>query len=557
MTVIAADEADAAVLDELDRRLEGTPADPRSAWRQIARPDQLLPPLDQQYRVAFWRGGRGSGKTRTCAQALAELVLADTDGDGEYGIVAPTYADAWTKCTEGESGILRALGTSMAEVKDHRSKLVRSAWRTYGQVVLHNGTVIYIDSANDGALRVQGRNLKACWCDEIGLWEKWKIAWEESIRYAVRRGVSKIICDGTPKASRPARELVQSLLRDDPEHGGVISRRLRTVDNIDNLSPEFYRSVVGAAQGTALELQELEGELISDVPNALWTRELLNEIQCPAIGQPGAPAYLFSARIGVDPSDGTESSDEQAYTIIGKGPPDDGHLYVAENWGGQEAPAAFARRVILKAVQWEAEVIVERNHGGKWLSSTFDLVMKEMDREGLIPEHRRPRVRTVHASDAKRARAEPVSAMYLRRGPDGSRLVRHCKMLGRDRFGNADPQPLVELEDQMVLFTGARGERSPDRLDSLVWAMDPFKSLSFAPPGQAGIRRWAGSADLDRTAETEDSQMRRRLRGAHGGLYGGQETPQDAPWDLDGFSPAEDERQQPEHGRRGNVRAWR
>ena len=67
----------------------------------------------------------------------------------------------------------------------------------------------------------------------------------------MRRGGSKILCDGTPKASRPARELVQSLLRDDPEHGGVISRRLRTVDNIEHLSETFYRTVVGAAQGTA------------------------------------------------------------------------------------------------------------------------------------------------------------------------------------------------------------------------------------------------------------------------------------------------------------------
>lgn len=499
-----------------------------------------------------------SGKTRTCAQALAEIVLADTDGDGEYGIIAPTYADAWTKCTEGESGILRALGTSMAEVKDHRSKLVRSAWRTYGQVVLHNGTVIYIDSANDGALRVQGRNLKACWCDEIGLWEKWKIAWEESIRYAVRRGIAKIICDGTPKASRPARELVQSLLRDDPEHGGVISRRLRTVDNIENLSDTFYRSVVGAARGTALEQQELEGELISDVPNALWTRDLLDEIQSPAIGQPGVPDYLFSAKIGVDPSDGSESSDEQAYTIVGKGGPDDHHLYVAENWGGQEPPAAFARRVILKAIEWDAELVVEKNHGQGWLVSTFDLVMKEMDREGLIPEHRKPRVRTVHASDAKRARAEPVSAMYLRRAPDGSRLVRHCKMLGRDKFGNADPKPLVELEDQMVLFTGAKGERSPDRLDSLVWAMDPFKHFSFAPPGNAGIRKWAGSEELGNVGVPEEARAHKRMREI------AQKATQEmdaAPWgldgsDLDSFGP-QDDREALRATPRNNVRAWR
>lgn len=551
MTVVVADEADAAALGLLDDRLSRAPADPRSEWRAVARPDQLLPPLEDPWRVAFWRGGRGSGKTRTCAQALAEIVLADTDGDGEYGIIAPTYADAWTKCTEGESGILRALGTSMAEVKDHRSKLVRSAWRTYGQIVLHNGTVIYIDSANDGALRVQGRNLKACWCDEIGLWEKWKVAWEESIRYAVRRGVAKILCDGTPKASRPARELVQSLLRDDPEHGGVISRRLRTVDNIENLSDTFYRTVVGATQGTALELQELEGELISDVPNSLWTRELLDEIQCPAIGQPGAPGYLYNARIGVDPSDGAESSDEQAYTVFGKGNPSDPHLYVAENWGGQEPPAAFARRVILKAVQWDAEIIVEKNHGGAWLTTTFQQVMKDLDQEGLLPDHRSPRVRPITASQSKRTRAEPVSALYQRRAPDGTRILRHCKMLSRDKFGNVDPKPMVELEDQMVLFTGGAGERSPDRLDSLVWSASPFLNTSFAPPGKPGKRDWAGAQELADMGVTGETKAHRRMREIAGKAADGLE---DAPWDLDGFSPQDEQEARPT---RGNVRSWR
>ena len=223
---------------------------------------------------------------------------------------------------------------------------------------------------------------------------------------------------------------------------------------------------------------------------------------------------------------------------------------MAENWGGQESPAPFTRRCILKAVEYEAELVVEKNHGGEWLRATFAQVMKELVKEGRIPEGRCPRVRLVHASQAKRTRAEPVSAMYERD------VVRHCKMASRDNHGNLDVQPMVELEDQMVTFVGAAGERSPDRLDSLTWGATPFLNDSFGPPGHAGIRKWAGSQDLERAAATEDSLMRRRLRSAHGGQLGGQETPADAPWDLDGFSPSDDDGQ-PEGGRRGNVRAWR
>ncbi|HEY2641669.1 MAG TPA: terminase family protein, partial [Streptosporangiaceae bacterium] len=164
-----------ALYSRLGDRVNSGKKDPRLVWQKQARPDQLLPA--GRWRVWYIQGGRGSGKTRSGAGALAEWVLGDTDGEGEYGIIGPTYADAWTKCVEGESGILRALGTSMAEIKDHRSATVRSAWRTYGQVVMHNGIVIYIDSAAEGGLRIQGRNLKGAWCDEIGLWFKWELAW--------------------------------------------------------------------------------------------------------------------------------------------------------------------------------------------------------------------------------------------------------------------------------------------------------------------------------------------------------------------------------------------
>ena len=100
---------------------------------------------------------------------------------------------------EGESGILRALGTTPGEVKHGTSRMVEYAHRSYGEIGLRNGHIIYVDSADDGALRIQGKNLRAIWADEIGLWQRWQVAWDESIRYAVRKGASKIIATGTPK----------------------------------------------------------------------------------------------------------------------------------------------------------------------------------------------------------------------------------------------------------------------------------------------------------------------------------------------------------------------
>jgi phage terminase large subunit-like protein len=547
--------ADDVILAEWDERLAEPVKDPRVRWRSgVARPEQVLPPLADPWRVFYLQGGRGSGKTRAGAQGLADIILDDTDTEGEYGIIAPTYADAWTKCVEGESGILRALGTSMAEVKDHKSHIVRSAWRTYGQVVLHSGLIVYVDSADEGGLRIQGRNLRAAWCDEIGLWKKWEVAWGESLKFAVRQGVSKIIATGTPKVSMSARKLIRSLIRDEPEHGGVITRRLRTIDNIANLSEAFYRAVVGAARGTRLERQELEGELLDDVANALWTRELIEASQCPAVGEEGGPPWLTQVFIGVDPSDGREDSDEQAYTIVARGLIDDPHLYVIESWGGQESPVMFAKRVIKKAQELDATLVVEKNHGGGWLSATFEQVMKETGR---------CKYREVHASQAKRTRAEPVSALYERK------IVRHCQRQvtyqitdarTSERIWHTDTERFVELEDQMCSFTGAAGERSPDRLDSLVWGCYPFLDTWFGPPVAGGKREWIRADDLntgtdvtghlaDSTFSPTGTRAQRRLAEAHGGAYDG-----GSDWSLDTFAPAEDDTPD---GQSPNRREWK
>ena len=426
------------------------------------------------------------GKTRSGAQGLAEIIQSDPESGGQFGVIGPTYRDAWTVQVEGESGLLRALGTSAGEVKHGTSRIVEYAHRSYGEIGLRNGHVIFVDSADDGAIRVQGKNLRAAWCGEIGLWQRWAVAFDESIKFAVRKGAAKIICDGTPKVSRPARALIRRLLRG--EEPRTIVRRLRTIDNRLNLSEAFYQAVIGASKGTRLERQELEGELLDDVENALWTRELLERIQVPAVGADGGIPHLFGAVIGVDPSDGSEDSDEQAYTVAGKGAPDDHHLYVAESWGGQMAPAAFTRKVVLRAVAWNARIVVEKNHGGAWLTTTFDQVIRDLDKAGKIPDGRRPRVETIHASQAKRTRAEPVSAMYERD------LVRHCYQV--EKYQAADPETgemtwradrkgMVELEDQMATFTGAAGEKSPDRLDSCLIAGTPVLTMRGEVPIEA------------------------------------------------------------------------
>jgi phage terminase large subunit-like protein len=507
------------LLSRLADRLESAPRDPRLAWRRTARPDQLQPAGN--FRVWLIRGGRGSGKTKAGSSTLAEWILSDPE-PGEWGICAPTYRDAWTVCVAGEAGILQALGTSEAEVKNHTSAVVEYAHRSYGEIGLRSGHVIRVDSADDGALRVQGHNLRGLWADELGLWQRWQTAWDESISFAVRHGAARIVATATPKISRPAAKLIRRLIRNDD--ADTVVTRLRTVDNIANLAPAFVQSVVARATGTRLERQELEGELLDDVENALWTRDLLESIQADEI--PGVLedfCGLSQVHVGVDPSDGTEDSDECAYTVAGIA--QDRRLYVAESWGGRIGPVPFLKRVVAAAERWRGTVVLEKNHGGAYLTATLRQVMKDM--QVSVPYV------VVHASQSKRTRAEPVAALYERG------IVRHVN------------GPHVDLEDQLCVFSGAAGERSPDRMDSLVWSLSPFLDHDFDAPDSRnppGPRRWAASGDIDDMTRDPMARIRARLSAMQGPDY----ARQDDGWDLDSFAP-QDGDGRPE---RPNVKAW-
>ena len=105
----------------------------------------------------------------------------------------------------------------------------------------------------------------------------------------------------------------------------------------------------------------------------------------------------------------------------------------------------------------------------------------------------------------------------------------------------------VESKDDIRKRLG----RSPDDGDAVVMAYVPHLGEHVA-----NARPWAGAIELNDIGQSEDARMRRRMRGANGGAYD-RETPESAPWSVDGFAPEDDTQQHPEHGRRGNVRSWR
>jgi len=406
----------------------------RYSWREQARPEQLPP--EGNWRTFYVRGGRGSGKTWTASHLLSEWVMLDPD-PGEWGVLAPTYQDAWSICIEGESGLLAAFGTTYQEVRAGQSELVEYWHRSFAQMRLRSGHLVYVASAQDGGLHIQGKNLKGLWGDEIGLWDNWETTWNESVKYAVRKAGARIIVTGTPKQSRKARALVRLLLNDP----AVPVTRLRTIDNAANLSEAFIAEVVGKSKGTRLERQELEGEFLNEVDGALWTAEIIDAARV------GAAPEMSRVVVAIDPAvtSGTES-DETG--IIVAGDAGNGHGYVIADYSMRGTPDACMKKAVWAYREHKADrVVAEANNGADYIGS----LLRTVDPD--IP------YRKVTATRGKAIRAEPVSALY-----EQGRI---------HHIGN-----FPDLEDQLCTWVPT-DPTSPDRLDALVWSFTELRGLSM------------------------------------------------------------------------------
>jgi phage terminase large subunit-like protein len=56
----------------------------------------------------------------------------------------------------------------------------------------------------------------------------------------------------------------------------VVITRGTSYENRDNLAPAFFAEIVRRYQGTRLGRQELDADILDDVPGALWSREWID-----------------------------------------------------------------------------------------------------------------------------------------------------------------------------------------------------------------------------------------------------------------------------------------
>ena len=400
-------------------------------WLHRARPDQLPPEGD--WTTWAMIGGRGCGKTRAGAEWVDALARGDpaftAEPVGRIALVGETYHDVRDVMIEGESGLLNLPGC-------HRA---RPLWLpSRRRLVWGNGAVAQAFSAEE-ADSLRGPQFGAAWCDEVAKWRMAEAAFD-MLQFGLRLGTRpRSLVTTTPKPV----PLIHRLLAD-PR---TVVTRARTRDNAENLAPDFLSAVVGRYAGTRLGRQELDGELIADRPDALWSRDVL-EAQRMA----GAPE-LSRIVVAVDPPAGSGARSD-ACGIVAAGRKGEEAYVLADASLARATPRAWAEAALALYRRLEADtLVVEVNQGGEMATA----VLNQCD--PAVP------VVPVRASRGKYLRAEPVSLLYARG------LVHHVGAM-------------PALEDEMCDFGpgGLSNGASPDRLDALVWALTHLLLVGSAEP---------------------------------------------------------------------------
>jgi len=385
---------------ELERAMKAA-----AAWSSIARPEQLPPSGD--WRTWLILAGRGWGKTLTGAQTIAAWVR---EGSARrIAVVAPTLADVRDLAMRA----LRAAAGPAVQYTESQHFCLR--WP--------NGAEAMGFSAEDPD-SLRGYQFDTAWCDEVGAWH-YPDAFDQ-LAFGLRIGAARQIVTTTPRPVRLIRELFV-----DPR---TVVTRGRTLDNAANLAPDAVRHLLARYEGTRLGRQELEGELLDDVPGALWTRDRIDELRVRV-----APE-LVRIVVAIDPAvTSDETADETGIVVVGRGA--DGQSYLLADLSGRLSPDGWARRAVDAFRTWQADrIVAEVNNGGDLVETTLRTV------DPLIP------YRAVHAARGKRTRAEPVAALYE-----------------QGRVHHVGPFP--DLEDQLCAALPEGGGGPDDRLDALVYGI--------------------------------------------------------------------------------------
>ena len=382
--------------------------------------------------------GRGFGKTRTGAEWVRSIVCGPTPlSRGAYrriALVAETAADGRDVMVEGDSGIL---GVHPKAFRPHYEPSKR-------RLTWPNGAVATLFNATEPD-QLRGPQHDAAWLDELA---KWKFAQEtyDQLQFGLRLGERPLQCITTTPRNIP---VLRTIIEDE----GTRVTTGKTMDNAENLAPSFMKKVVARYEGTRLGRQELNAELLSDLPGALWTLDTISKnrvkehsdlVRIVVSIDPSGAGKDAKSTAAVSSGAVEESSNSIGIVVAGLFKYENQEFgIVLEDSTCDEGPAEWGKVAVDAYYFWGADaVIAETNFGGAMVGHVIETIDPKVN------------FKEVKASRGKVARAEPVASLYEQG------RVKHVGVF-------------AQLEDQMCMMStkGFVGKGSPDRVDALVWAI--------------------------------------------------------------------------------------
>jgi phage terminase large subunit-like protein len=388
-------------------------------WPVWAHRGQI--PDHDEWTVWVMLTGRGFGKTRAGAEWVSSK--ARRCPEAKIALVAANPKEARRVMIEGRSGLLR-----VAREGDER-RLIR--WEPgLGRLSFASGAEAFVYSGADGD-SLRGGEHHYAWCDELAKWRQAQEAWD-NLMLTMRAGERpQVLVTTTPRPVQALRAVLES-----PE---LVLTRGTSFDNPHNAA-SFLRWADKVYRGSRVGRQELLGELLEDLPGALWPQALIDSSrETGGIGRD----RLKRVVVGVDPPL-TADGDECGIVACGLGRDGIGRVLGDHSAGGL-SPEQWARKVAGAVEAWAADrVVAEGNSGG-------EMVEAVLRGAGL-----RLKVERVFAKSGKARRAEPIAAFFE---SGEAKLAGHFPELEKQLAG-------------LVLGGDYQGPgRSPDRADAMVWAM--------------------------------------------------------------------------------------
>jgi phage terminase large subunit-like protein len=410
----------------------------RFIWEKNARPNQLPP---KRFTKWVCIAGRGFGKTRMLTEFCRKKAF---EMPGSHGvIVGRTAADVRDVIVEGGESSLLKISPPEFYPKYEPSKR-RLTWP--------NGTTANLYSADEpDSLRGPQGHWGAG--DELAAWSTKKDDTEAydnfmlGVRLKYKGQEPQVMFATTPRPNKIVKALVEAAKK---YNSGVVVVRGSTYENRANLAEKFFNEIITQYEGTRLGRQEIDGELLEDIPGQLWTPEMFDDIRVRRDSMP----EMVRIVVAIDPSvSSTENSDECGIVVVGFGV--DGLFYLLHDGSGVMSPSAWAREAIRLYHLWRADCIIgEKNNGGDLVETNLRTI------DEYIP------FRSVWASHGKAIRAQPIASLYEQK------RVRHLLPTSL----SVKATGFEKLETQYCGFTNEQyeGEGSPDRAEAAIWGLAEF-----------------------------------------------------------------------------------